>query len=187
MRVLIAAALALALAPAAALAQPSRTPPLPRPPDSGAAVLAGIDAAGFSAGAGFKLGDLSLDATAGFYPIVATLTTAGLTGPDLELAASFMLGGRLRYLPIKLRGGAIGGSVALLYNTVLDLGASVGPEAEIYLRDAISLRVGSTLSVFPDGNERLLDELDAEPDTEINFPFGGDVDVRTTIGVLIYL
>lgn len=190
MRATVAAAAlvaAVVASAAPALAQPSRTE-VPEPPD-GLALLTGIDAGGFHLGAALKAGDFRLDGTAGWYPIIATLTTDPFVDqdPSFEFASSFMFTGRARYLPIRVRRGSLGGLVAAMYNTVLGFGVNLGPEAEIYLRDTISLRVGVTLSIFPDGDEKILEEFNAEPGTEINYPFGGDVDFRGTIGAVIYL
>jgi hypothetical protein len=139
-------------------------------------VLVAGNADGLAAGAQLDLGVFALRGTFGYFPLLVSLTDPlSSTDPDppsyeffhtcqvnVEAMVFFLAPSP------KARLGVDAGN---RYNSLMGHGIAFGGQGEFDLWSSTSALAMLTLSVYPEGTDRVLSEL-GDPDKEANFPFG---------------
>lgn len=132
---------------------------------------------GAAVGAEFRLGPLGARLTGG-----GNLTMLAVSNADDEEIDSFHIyatgqgNADLYAFPLRLDNGLeLGLSAGARYNTLLGVGFGGALEGRRQLGPRMGLSVSLGLTVFPDGEDRVIDKKDFPPGAEFNFPLGAGV------------
>lgn len=178
---LIAIGLSLA-APRGARAQGVASRPAPGP----LAVRAELgEVSGAAVGGELRAGPAVVRATGG-----AGLVLVLVSDPDsheldsVEAYGAWQLNGELLLFPIRLASGTeIGFSLAAHYSGLLGAGGGVRVEARRQLGERVGLTVGGGVAVFPDAEDRIVEQKEVSPDADLNYPLGAGLRTGASVGL----
>jgi hypothetical protein len=141
---------------------------------------------GAAIGAELRLGPVGLRATAG-----ANLILVLVKDPDeddalgsFEAFGGWQVNGELFWFPFRMTSGnQIGFSAAVRHSTLLGTGGGASVELRRQLRPRLGLSVAGGLTIFPDGEEGVIEEGELDPDVQLNDPFGVEAQLGATVGL----
>jgi hypothetical protein len=140
---------------------------------------------GAAIGAEVRLGPAGLRATAGANAILVFVKDPDDDGlGSLDVFGGWQVNGELFWFPIRMTSGnELGFSAAVRHSTLLGTGGGAGVELRRQLRQRLGLSVSGGLTVFPDGEEGVIEQGELDPDVQLNEPFGVEVQLGATIGL----
>jgi hypothetical protein len=121
-------------------------------------ILAGYSD-GLAAGVEFGMGDFALRGSAGYMPLIFSITNADDLGFErFEFRNSAQANADVLFLPwARGSGNRVGLSLGYRYNTLLTHGFALGGQVEATLSDDLTLLVMFNLAFYPDGSYRVSD------------------------------
>jgi hypothetical protein len=132
---------------------------------------------GAAVGAEYRLGPVGARVTGGGN--LTMLTVSSDDDEDIESFHVFATGqgnADLYAFPIHFSGGLeLGLSAGARYNTLLGVGFGGALEARRQLGPRLGLRAALGTTIFPDGEDRVIEKEDFPADAEFNFPLGAGV------------
>ena len=160
--------------------------PDPRPQPGPVALRAELgQVGGAAAGGEIRVGPAGLRLTAGanLILVIVTLPDSYALG-EVEVFGSWQLNGELFLFPFRVaNGNEIGFTLAARYNSLLGPGGGVGVEVRRQLRSRLGLSIGGGLTIYPDAEDRVLEEGDHGADVHLNDPFGVEAQFGATVGL----